>query len=153
MDTQANPYLPPRAGQPPVAASFFVVSAIGMLIATGLSYSVGVLHSFVAQWVYLLNGNPPQSMFTTFATSIFHNLVAQGINVISAGAGGYWVARHSRERPVSSAAVAGALMLLPLSLVVFVPYQLPQPLWSTYLFFLTPVPCAVLGGVYSAMRD
>jgi hypothetical protein len=122
-----------------------------MLIATGISYTLGVLHSSLTLWIYASNGRAVETWYATFGASPFHNLFAHCINVAAAAFGGYWAAKHASGRPFFYAAIAGALMLFPVCLVIFVPYELPQPVWSRWLFFLTPVPAAMLGALYRAM--
>jgi hypothetical protein len=122
-----------------------------MLIATGVAYTLGVIHSNLALWIYVKGGASFEVIYTAFSSSPLHNLIGHAINAVAAVIGGYWAAKHALARPFQHAALAGLLMLIPVCAAVLVPYTLPQPTWSVVLSFLVPLPSALAGALYIAL--
>ena len=104
------------------------------------------------QWVEIGRGAKLDDLYAALTTSSLYNLIGHLTNVAAAALGGYWAARLGSVRPLLHAGVAGAMMLLPIVIAFAGPYPMPFPLWSLVLFFITPVPSAMIGGKWG-VRD
>jgi hypothetical protein len=130
----------------------FEAAVLGTLIACGAAYLLALLSSSIEQWIEIGRGAKLDDLYTALTTSALYNGIAHLTNIAAAALGGYWAARLGSARPLLHAGVAGAMMLLPIVIAFAAPYPMPYPKWSLILFFITPVPSAMIGG-RRALRD
>jgi hypothetical protein len=111
-----------------------------------------LLYGNVALWWLFSTGVSLDKLYHTAANSPLHNMVTHLTNVFAAAVGGYWAAKLGPGKPFVHAGVAGALMLVPVAIALLGPYEMPHPLWSLGLLFVTPIPSALLGGYWWQRR-
>ena len=149
-----NPYSPPESKVLDHSPAEFAypIALIGALIGTGAAYILALLYGNLAQWAMLATGVDPENLYTAVATSSGIQAAIHVINICCAAVGGYWSAKLAPGKPLEHAAVAGALMLVPVAIAFLAPYDLPYPRWSLALSFITPAPSACLGALWWQRR-
>jgi len=137
----ADPHLDVSATSP---LSWRAVT-LGAAVAIALTAIVGTAVSVLIQWALVLRGLSPQAAYGSMFSSPSFIILGHILGAIYNGVGGYTASSLAGSRPIAHGAATGVGGLL-FAVVVFAgPISNPLPFWSVALWFLVPIPTAIVG--------
>jgi hypothetical protein len=147
MSATPNPHasLGAEAGGPGQSTSGAAAVMIGAAIGIGVAYAVLFVCGLIFLWVLVAQGVPAADTYARAYESTRYLVFAHAVGFLCGVPGGYWSARLSAARPLRSAVLSGALVVLFTFLQNLIPYYLPVPLWSRTVAVLVPLPAFVCG--------
>jgi hypothetical protein len=142
-----NPYAPPRsqvaADAPQPTRTMPVL--VGVMVGCGLVYVVLTICVWFFVWFLAAQGVASKDIYLRVYQSDAYLLFAHAGGFLCLMYGGSWTARLTQGGAAMNAAIAGILVVAFSFMQLFVPYDVPIPMWSSVMSVVAPIPAYLLG--------